>query len=212
MTDAITRETFADMIAAAAALARQHQAELCRLDSHGGDGDHGTTMARAMGQAEQAAAKAEGGVSALLKDVGWAIMGIDGGATGPLFGTLFTKMAAAAGDIIDDSGALAAVFEAGLAGVRKRSKAQPGDKTLVDALTPAVEALRAAAERGATVREALDEAAKAAQQGAEATRAMRARFGRAKNLGEKSVGEQDPGATSMAHLFAGFAQGVKHDA
>ena len=209
MPDIITREIFASMIAAAARRVREHQAELCRLDSHGGDGDHGTTMARAMSQAEQAATKAGGGVSALLKDAGWAVMGIDGGATGPLFGTLFTKMAAAAGDSMADSAALANVFESGLAGVRKRSKAAPGDKTLVDALAPAVEALRAAADQGASIPDALDAAARAAQEGAEATRDMQARFGRAKHLGEGSIGEPDPGATSMAYLFAGFAEGVK---
>ncbi len=212
MPETITRETFADMMAAAAALIREHQAELCRLDSHGGDGDHGTTMARAMNQAGQAAAASQGGVSTLLKDVGWAVMGIDGGATGPLFGTLFTKMAAAAGDTIEDSRALAEVFEAGLAGVRKRSKAEPGDKTLLDALAPAVGALRRSAEQGVSIPDALDAAAQAARQGAESTRDMQARFGRAKNLGEGSIGEPDPGATSMAYLFAGFTQGVKNNA
>ena len=149
----------------------------------------------------------------LLQGIGWAVMGVDGGAAGPLFGSLFMSMADAAGDgaALDASG-VATMFEAGLAGVRKRTKAQPGDKTMIDALVPAVEALRAAADDGVDVPAALMQAADAARQGAESTKTMQARFGRAKNIGEKSVGEQDPGATSVALVFRGFSQGVGKDA
>jgi phosphoenolpyruvate---glycerone phosphotransferase subunit DhaL len=104
---------------------------------------------------------------------------------------------------------LAAIFEAGLAAVRKQTKAQPGDKTLMDALVPAVAALRAAADSGKSVTEALHDAASAARAGAEATRNFTARYGRAKFLGEKTRGHPDPGATSMSLLFEGFYNGLE---
>jgi dihydroxyacetone kinase-like protein len=104
---------------------------------------------------------------------------------------------------------LAAIFEAGLASVQKQTKAQPGDKTLMDALVPAVAALRAAADSGKSVTEAMSDAAAAARAGAETTRDLTARYGRAKFLGEKTLGHQDPGATSMSLLFEGFHNGLE---
>ena len=103
---------------------------------------------------------------------------------------------------------LAAMFEAGLAAVRRQSKAQIGDKTLMDALLPAVDAMRRAADEGKSIREALQQAAKAAEDGAISTKEFKARFGRAKNLGERTIGCQDPGATSMALIFQGFFEGL----
>jgi dihydroxyacetone kinase-like protein len=204
---------FTAMLRAAAETIRAHQTELSKLDSFGGDGDHGSTMARAMDHMESAATDAaDKDLAGLLKDVGWAIMGVDGGATGPLLGTLFMSMAKVAGATVTDSAALAELFSAGLEGVRRRTKATPGDKTMLDALVPAVDRLKAAAESGASIEEALCEAADAAAAGAEATATMQARFGRAKNLGEKSIGEKDPGATSMSYLFAGFAEGATNHA
>ncbi|HOZ47175.1 MAG TPA: dihydroxyacetone kinase subunit DhaL [Candidatus Hydrogenedentes bacterium] len=211
MTTPIGFDGFAAMLVGAAEVIRSHHEELSRLDSCGGDGDHGSTMVRAMAQVEKSVAGAAGkDLAGLLQDVGWAIMGVDGGATGPLFGSLFMGMAGAAGsEAIGDSAALAVLFDAGLAGVRRRTKAQPGDKTMLDALVPAVEALGRAGALGLSLDEALEAAAAAALEGAKATRAMQARFGRAKNLGEKSIGEPDPGATSVAYLFEGLAKGVK---
>jgi dihydroxyacetone kinase-like protein len=145
----------------------------------------------------------------LLSGIGWAIMGVDGGATGPLFGTFFTGMAEAVeGKAGLEASDVAAMFEAGLAAVRKQTKARLGDKTVIDALVPAVEAFRQAAESGADVRGAMATAAEAAEQGAAATNNLVARFGRAKHVGEKSVGHPDPGATSVALLFRGFAEGI----
>ena len=199
------------MLEAAVLQIKNNHETLSKLDSHGGDGDHGTTMVRATGCIEKAIADCGvPRIKDLLQGIGWAIMGVDGGATGPLFGTLFMSMADAAGpdDPLDVQG-LATMFEAGLAGVRKRTKAQSGDKTMIDALVPAIDILRAAANAGADIPEAMGQAADAALKGAESTKTMQARFGRAKNIGEKSVGEQDPGATSVALMFRGFAQGVK---
>ncbi|NLF59054.1 MAG: dihydroxyacetone kinase subunit L, partial [Candidatus Hydrogenedens sp.] len=153
------------------------------------------------------------GLKALLNDVGWGILGVDGGATGPLLGMLFMSMAEAAGEAEGlDTPALAGLFEAGLAGVRAQTKAQPGDKTMLDALIPAVGALRAAADGGAEVVEALHLAAEAARAGAEATAALQARFGRARNIKEQSIGTQDPGATSVSLIFKGFSKGVEEHA
>ena len=204
---------FTAMLRAAAETVRAHQTELSKLDSFGGDGDHGSTMARAMDHMESAATDAaDKDLAGLLKDVGWAIMGVDGGATGPLLGTLFMSMAKVAGATVADSTALADLFGAGLEGVRRRTKATPGDKTMLDALVPAVDTLMASAASRASIEEALCAAADAAASGAEATATMQARFGRAKNLGEKSIGEKDPGATSMSYLFVGFAKGASNHA
>ena len=201
------------MARAAEAIEANHEM-LGKLDSVGGDGDHGATILRAMKHMETAAdAAAEGDLPALFKDVGWAIMGVDGGATGPLLGTLFMSMsdAAAETETIDGKG-VAALFAAALKGVQRRTKAQVGDCTMIDALVPAVEAMQQAAEGGADARSVLEQGATAAEAGALATRDMVARFGRAKALGEKTLGEQDPGATSMSLIIRGFANGVNNNA
>ena len=103
---------------------------------------------------------------------------------------------------------LAKAFAAGLSGVQKRTRAQVGDKTMLDALVPAVQAAQEAADGGASVEEVLRRAFEAARAGAEGTTAMQARFGRAKNIGEKSIGQPDAGATSVSLLFKGFLEGV----
>ncbi len=188
-----------------------HEA-LSKLDSFGGDGDHGTTMLRAMEILAKTLSEATTpDTHTLIKDIGWAIMGVDGGATGPLFGTFFGGMSEpASGKEAIDGATLAAMFEGGLAAVRKRTKAQPGDKTMVDALVPAVQAARSAADSGADVHAVLTQAAHAAEKGALATKDMQAKFGRAKNIGAKSIGNPDPGATSVSLIFKGFVEGVKN--
>lgn len=202
------------MLLGAVAQVKTNKALLSKLDSRGGDGDHGTTMVRAMNVVESTAhAPGTRDIKTLLYEVGWAILGVDGGATGPLFGTFFLGMSeAAAGTEALDATGLASLFEAGLASVRKQTKAQVGDKTIMDALVPAVAALRQAADSGASVSEALRQAAEAAEQGALSTKDLRARFGRAKNIGEKSVGAQNPGATSVSLMVRGFFEGVNSHA
>ena len=199
------------MIRRAASDIRAAADELSRLDSATGDGDHGSAMLRSMGAAEKAVAEA--GESASPKDVlfqaGWGVMSAAGGATGPLLGSLLMGLSEGFGDNPRlDAAGTAAAFEAALANVRKQTKAQPGDKTLVDALVPAIAALETAAEGGADVAAALAQAADAAAQGAQATADMQARFGRAKSIGEASKGHPDPGATSMSLIFKGFAEAV----
>lgn len=194
-----------------------HKELLTQLDSAIGDADHGVNLDRGMtavtaaldaGTSDRRAAgttlPASAGV--LLKQVGMTLVNTVGGASGPLYGTLFLRMATAAGEVpaLDGPG-FAAALRAGLEGVIQRGKAQAGDKTMVDALVPAVEGLDGALGAGAQLREALRVAAAAAEAGRDATTAMPARKGRASYLGQRSVGHQDPGATSAALLVAAAA-------
>ncbi|MHC4305217.1 MAG: dihydroxyacetone kinase subunit DhaL [Planctomycetota bacterium] len=200
------------MMRAAARLVRENQEELSRLDSVGGDGDHGTTMVRAMDRLEAAIDENPSvGLGELLQNVGWAIMGVDGGATGPLFGTLFMSMSSVMEGETLDARSLASAFAAGLDGVQKNTRARTGDKTMIDALEPAVAALCEAAASGEEIVAALVRASDAADEGVRATRTMQARFGRAKNIGDKSIGNQDPGATSVSLIFRGFLEGARDD-
>jgi dihydroxyacetone kinase-like protein len=192
-------------------MVKENHETLSRFDSQGGDGDHGTTMVRAMNRVEKALEVTSATrIEDLTSEIGWAILGVDGGAAGPLFGTFFMGMSKeAAGKETLDACALSAVFEAGLESVEKQTRARVGDKTMIDALAPAVRALREAAGARPSIEAALEDAARAAEAGALSTKNLVARFGRAKNLGEKSRGGQDPGATSVYLIFRGFTEGVK---
>jgi dihydroxyacetone kinase-like protein len=184
-----------------------HRDLLTQLDSAIGDADHGSNMDRGM---TAVTAVLDGGqpasAAALLKRVGMTLVSTVGGASGPLYGTFFLRMATAAGDVESlDGPAFAHAMRAGLDGVVQRGKAQAGDKTMFDALAPAVDALDEALADGARLDEALRVATDAAEAGRDATTAMLARKGRASYLGERSVGHQDPGATSAALLVAAAA-------
>ena len=183
---------------------------LSELDAACGDGDHGTTMLRATKLVEQAlAGDKPQAFKDLIYNLGWTLLGIDGGATGPLLGTLFLGMSEAVGDRQElDGPGLAAIFESGLRSLEKHTKARVGDKTMMDALAPAIAALQGAAGEGKGIEEMLSEAAQAAQQGALSTRGLMARFGKAKFSQERSLGHQDAGATSMALVFRGFYEGL----
>jgi phosphoenolpyruvate---glycerone phosphotransferase subunit DhaL len=207
MTDRISIADLKRMLAEAARRLREQREVLTQLDSVAGDGDHGVTMLRT---AEQMEAALQGATSqspaVLLKDCGWRVLSVDGGASSALLGTLFTGMAGSAGEFDLDCGALAAIFESGMNALLKQTKARPGDKTMVDALAPAVAALRAAAACGKPIPVALEQAAAAAHDGAESTKALVARYGRAKFQGEKTLGHIDAGAASMALIFRGFSE------
>jgi len=206
--DRITYDTLVAMFRSAATVIRDNSQLLSQLDSVGGDGDHGTTMARAMAAVEKALEQCSSRtMKALLENIGWAVMGIDGGATGPLLGTFFAGMADALGEADSLSGAdLAKVLEAGLARLRTMTRADVGDKTMMDAIIPAVAAARRAADDGRNAGEVLAAAAAAAQAGAESTKNIPARYGRAKNIREKSIGSPDAGATSVSLILKGFSQ------
>jgi dihydroxyacetone kinase-like protein len=146
-------------------------------------------------------------IGALLKAAGMALVASVGGAAGPLYGTLFLQMGSATGGAATlDTAGLTQALEAGLRGVQARGKAEPGDKTMVDALAPAVEALHRAQSEGVDVGEAARLAAAAAEEGMKATIPMEARKGRASYLGPRSVGHQDPGATSSYLLLRSAAE------
>jgi dihydroxyacetone kinase-like protein len=211
MSALVGKPEFTAMLAGAIAKVRDGSNYLSQLDSAGGDGDHGITMRRAMGEVEKnLAANQQASLREMLSQVGWALLGIDGGATGPLLGSFFMGVAEEVGErpSLDVAG-LAGAFEAGVVQVRKQSKAQIGDKTLIDALLPAVAALRAGADAGKDVGQSLREAAEAAVRGADATRNFVAKFGKARFSGERTLGHPDPGATSMAMIFAGFCEGTR---
>ena len=192
---------FADAIA-------ENKDSLTDLDSAIGDADHGINMNRGM---TAVMAKLDGGgsadVGALLKTVGMTLVSSVGGAGGPLYGTLFLRLGAAADgkDELTDQDWVSMVA-AGVEGVQSRGKAEPNDKTMVDALIPARDALAAAVAADEPFADALRAAAAAAEEGMKATIPLVARKGRASYLGERSAGHQDPGATSSWLLMRTAAE------
>ncbi|SDC93831.1 dihydroxyacetone kinase, C-terminal domain [Geodermatophilus telluris] len=190
-----------------ARLVAENRDALTELDAAIGDGDHGANMHRgttAVLAAVDGAAPAAPG--ALVKKVGTTLVSTVGGASGPLYGTFFLRLGTALGDAATASPAdVAAALRAGVEGVVARGRAEAGDKTMVDALLPAVTACEEALAAGRTWAEALAAAAEAAAAGRDATTPMVARKGRASYLGERSAGHPDPGATSAALLLAAAA-------
>ncbi len=184
----------------------EHREELVRLDTAIGDGDHGTNMNRGMTKAmEKLGAAEQADPGAVLKTVAMALVSSVGGAAGPLYGTLFLQMGGAlAGQDEVDIESYAAAWRTGLEGVQARGKAVAGDKTMVDALIPGVEALEKASDLDGGLRAAMQ----AAEEGMKATTPMIARKGRASYLGERSKDHQDPGATSTYYLFKSAAEAL----
>jgi dihydroxyacetone kinase-like protein len=222
-----SRGVAAWMHAFAAAVA--HECEhLTELDAAIGDADHGTNMDRGMqavlaklgesGAAGQPRESGEPDIPTLLKTIGMALVSSVGGAAGPLYGTLFLQMGKAAAE--QEAGPKAGpkagltlaqwavVVQAGVAGVQARGKAEPGDKTMIDALAPAADALSAAAADGLSPADALRRSAEAAESGMAATVPLVARKGRASYLGERSAGHQDPGATSSWLLLRAASEAL----
>ena len=180
---------------------------LTDLDAAIGDADHGINMNRGMAAVVAALDDAPPpDLAALCKKVGMTLVSSVGGASGPLYGTFFLRMATAVGavDSVDAAG-FAKALRAGVDGVVQRGRAEAGDKTMYDALAPALDALDAALTSGADLSSGLQDALSAAEKGKDATEPMVARKGRASYLGQRSVGHQDPGATSAAMLIAAAA-------
>lgn len=176
---------------------------LCRLDSACGDGDHGVAMRGAI-EAASGAVQAASNLKDAFFDAGMAAMANSNGSTSTIYGTLFTGISDAlpAGAESLSAAQIASAFEGALASMREVVKGDVGDKTCFDALIPAVRAMKGAADAA----ELFSAAAKAADEGAKSTEKLRAKFGRARNLGEKSVGTLDPGAVSNAIMFAAFSR------
>ena len=208
----IGKAEFSRMFTEAAKRIREQHAHLSELDSVAGDGDHGATMLRVAEHLETSIhPESQKSLRMLLKNTGWNLLGVDGGASSAILGTFFSGMGdLEIGEEIDCN-ELAEVFEAGLCAVRKQTKAMPGDKTMMDALVPAVSAIRSASSSGKAIDEALEEAAMAARAGAESTKMLIAKHGRAKHLGEKTRGYADAGATSIALLFSGFSAATTNE-
>lgn len=197
------------MLESAVGQIRANHEMLSRLDAAVGDGDHGTTILRTMEAVAKAiAATADTDLKALLSTIAWDVMNCDGGSTGPLLGSFFMGLSEAVTDQPAlDCAALVAMFDGGIRKLAKQSRAVVGDKTMMDAFLPALDALHAAVPSG-SIHTALQQAAAAAATGAEATKQFRAKFGRARNLGDRVIGHADPGAVSVSLLFKGFSEAL----
>ncbi len=195
---AVTREEILDWIRGCAAVLAENKEYLTQLDAAIGDADHGVNMDRGFQAVlTKLPGVADKDIGTIFKTVGMTLVATVGGAAGPLYGTLFLQMGMkTAGKMELTPQDWGEALEAGLQGVSARGRAEPGDKTMVDALLPALEAYKGALQDGASFREALERAAAAAEEGMKATIPMVARKGRASYLGERSAGHQDPGATS----------------
>lgn len=198
-----------DWVARAAKTVSDHRIDLIELDRAIGDGDHGENMDRGFtAVTAKLATLRPDTVGDVLKTVATTLMSTVGGAAGPLYGTAFLRAAKAVDGELDAAG-VASMLEAGLEGIKARGKAEPGEKTMVDAWEPAAEAARMAAEEGSGPADALRAAAQAAAAGSDATIPMVARKGRASYLGERSAGHRDPGAESSSLLLTAAAEAAE---
>jgi len=205
-TETINSQTIKKIIAKIAETMREQKDYLSGLDAAIGDGDHGVSMVRGFNEAESRLSKLQDNrIGSILKNVGIALTSTIGGATGPLFGSIFLRAGQAIGDKetvdLDD---LAQMFQASLNGVIDLGKAQAGEKTLVDALSPAIESLKKSVKQKKSLEEALEDAVSESKKGAESTRDMLAGKGRATYLGERAVGHIDPGAMSIYFILKSF--------
>lgn len=201
----MTKTEFAARLQQACASVTAAEQELTEIDSKFGDADHGLTMTKIAGAISGAVAESDGGIQSMLYDAAMAVMVLNGGSAVPLWNTWLDGMQENApdGDEIDTAG-LQAIFARALEALNEMSGAQVGDKTMMDALIPASEAI--AAYTGNDEQELFAAAAEAATRGAEASKQFVSKFGRAKSYGTQTIGTPDAGATSMAYFFRGLAQ------
>ncbi|TJX68912.1 dihydroxyacetone kinase subunit L [Soehngenia saccharolytica] len=174
---------------------------LTQLDAEIGDADHGTNMARGFNAVLDKISENDSDLKEVLKKVGMGLVSTVGGASGPLYGTMFLKAANAIKEDTINSNILCQMFKAALDGVKERGKATKGEKTIIDAMEPAYEAFVKAIDSGGSIQQALENAINAAENGVEYTKTIIATKGRASYLGERSIGHQDPGATSFTLLL-----------
>jgi dihydroxyacetone kinase-like protein len=197
----LTIDDFRAMLQRAYACIKAREDEFSKLDAITGDGDHGTAIVSAFSAAIKASEK-DADLKTMLNDMGFAIMMETSGSTSTLLGAFFLGMSdGCAGNELDANG-VKSLFNGGLANVRKQTKADVGDKTMMDALIPAVKAMDDCSSDD--IADLLSAAAKAAKKGAEDTVDMVAKFGRARNYGERSKGSMDSGAASWATMFEAF--------
>jgi len=203
-----TKTLLQEMLQAALTVIESQLAMLNQLDAATGDGDHGTAILAAM-KAATAAVQKEGTLKTTLETIGWDVMSNTSGSTSALTGSFFIGMSNAVSGEELDSVQTITIFESGLAKVQTSSRANVGDKTLMDALIPAIEAMTALKEQSPPLADLFIAAAEAAHKGADSTKDLVAKFGRAKNLGERSRGFLDAGAVSTALIYQAYADTVK---
>ncbi len=198
--------TSTKMIEILKAIAEKIEAEkdyLTELDNEIADGDHGVNMAKGfnavVAKLDTMAGK---DIGSLLKTTGMTLVSTVGGSAGPLYGTAFMKAGAALKDKMEIDGKdLVVAIEAAIGGIKMRGKATTGEKTMLDAICPAYDALKAALEEGDDLKDAMTKAVAAARAGVEYTKTIKATKGRASYIGDRSIGHQDPGATSAMYMF-----------
>ena len=210
MTLSLDRNSFEEVLRAMTCKVIASSDYLGKLDSATGDGDHGVAMKRAMEAVEKGIEDCDqAGLQAMLNSVAMSVMSIDAGSTGPLMATLFMGMAGGMGDAEQvDTPVMSRMLESGLEQLQTITTARVGDKTMMDALIPGVEAFARANAASDGLPEAIEKAASAAEKGAGQTSDMEAKFGKARNIGQRSIGHQDPGATSISIMFRGLAEGI----
>ena len=199
------------MAAIVEGMAKKIEAEkeyLTELDNEIGDGDHGINLARGFEAVEKKLPSLAGGdIGALLKGVGMQLVSTVGGASGPLYGTAFMKAGMACKGLTEiDGPAFVKAMEAAVDGIKMRGNATEGEKTMLDALCQALKVMQDDVAAGKSLKEALQDAAQAAEKGVEYTKTIIATKGRASYLGERSLGHQDPGATSSLYLLQVLAE------
>ena len=201
----MTKQEFASRLQNACAAVTAAEQELTEIDSRFGDADHGLTMSKIAKAVSAAAGESEGGIQAMLDDAAMAVMVLNGGSAVPLWNTWLDGLQEEApeGNEIDTAG-IQAIFAKALKALSDMSGAKVGDKTMMDALIPASQAI--AAYSGSDEAGLFDAAAQAALQGAEASKHFVSKFGRAKSYGEQTIGTPDAGAASMAYFFQGLAR------
>ena len=206
MSEKIGINHFKKMFDAAFREVKLKEKYFSELDAQTGDGDHGTAIVTALNAVNESMKQATD-LKLMFTDAGFAAMSEASGSTSTLVGSWLMGMYDGVdGDEIDAKG-VAAIFRAGLANMQKQTKAAVGDKTLMDALVPAVEAMEN--NQGTGIESMFSAATVAAEEGAEKTRELVAKFGRARNLGDKVIGFIDPGAASMACIIGSFEKGLK---
>ncbi|MBH2880339.1 dihydroxyacetone kinase ADP-binding subunit DhaL [Serratia marcescens] len=205
---ALTKQQVVDWLMRCGEVFSRERDFLTRLDTEIGDADHGLNMNRGFNKVvEKLPSVADKDIGFILKNTGMTLLSSVGGARGPLFGTFFIRAAQAANAKQSlDLAELQQMMQEGVEGVVMRGKAEPGDKTMCDVWWPVVDSLGQSAQQNLSVAEALQRAADSAERAVESTITMQARKGRASYLGERSIGHQDPGATSVMLMMKTLAE------
>ena len=210
MRETLTLDDFSVIIRNINTTIQENAVFLCQLDSVVGDGDHGTTLARGLGKSiDEITATPPATIAVLFLTVGKTMISSMGGASGPIFGSLFKEMGRASKGLeVVTLADLLAIFSRAADKVQKLGKAEPGDKTLLDSLLPGIDSLAESVENSNDITESLQKMAQAAEAGVEATKEMTAKKGRARYAGERGIGHQDAGATSVYLMLQSFADTV----